>query len=332
MTDGDALVNASQSSKMTQTALGVLVCCTGILAWFSGGYALYVTFDGVVLSAVVGLVYAGMIVTIDRLIVGARSRWVAVTRVFLALAIGMVIAVPLELRLFEDRIEQQIRMENRETNQRLRTNLKEQSDLQQLNRRIDQLRGEQTALRKEAQEAREAQLDEITGTKQAGEPRTGVAGKGPAYEAATKREETAQRQAQTLEKEIRRLENKKQRIQQNIDRKHVAEASKPAFDLLARYEALGQVKQESSAARHITWGIRILIVLLELSPALLKVLRRKNDYETATDALIEAKKQIEVNRINAFSNSQIQKIKNDNRKRPTPTLQRFLNSGRATVP
>jgi len=82
----------------------------------------------------------------------------------------------------------------------------------------------------------------------------------------------------------------------------------------------------------MTWGVRILIILLELSPALLKVLRRENDYETAKDAMVEAKKQIEVNRINAFSNSQIQQIKNNSRTLPTPTLQRFLNSHPASTP
>lgn len=330
MTDGPVLANASQSSKMTQTALGILVCFTGTLAWFSGGYALYLTFGSALLSVGVGMIYAGMIVTIDRLIVGARSRWVALARVLLALAIGVVVAVPLELRLFEDRIERQINMENREANRRLRANLKEESNLHRLNQQISQFRKEQAALREEAQEAREAQIDEITGAKQPGEPRTGTAGKGPAFEAAQRREEAAQRQMEATENEISRLANKKRQIQRNIEKQYEAEASAPALDLLARYEALGQVKQNSSTAAQMAWGVRILIILLELSPALLKVLRRKNDYETAKDAMIEAKKQIEVNRINAFSNSQIQKIKNNSRKLPTPTLQVFLNSRPAT--
>jgi len=332
MTDTHVLSNTSQSSKMTQTALGVLVCCTGILAWFSGGYALYITFGSVLLSTIVGMVYAGMIVTIDRLIVAARSRWVALTRVLLALVIGVVVAVPLELRLFEDRIERQLKVENRKAKQRFKANLKEQSSLQQLNRQINKLRKEQAALREEAQEAREAQTDEITGAKQSGESRTGVAGKGPAYEAAQRREKAAQRQMEAVNIKIKRLENKKQQIQEDLDQQYEAAATAPAFDLLARYEALGQVKEVSPAATHMAWGVRILIILLELSPALLKVLRRENDYETAKDAMVEAKKQIEVNRINAFSNSQIQQIKNNSRTLPTPTLQRFLNSHPASTP
>lgn len=332
MTDGDVLTNSSQSSRMTQTALGALVFLTGSLAWASGGYALYVTFNSVPLSAAVGMVYAGMIVMIDRLIVGARSRWVAATRVLLALAIGVVVAVPLELRLFEDRIQQQLSVKNQEANRRLRASLKEESDLQRLNRQIDQLRKEQAALREETQEAREAQIDEITGAKQPGEPRTGVKGRGPAFEAAQTREKAVLRQMQAIKEEISRLQSRKQQIRQKVDRQYEAAASEPAFDLLARYEALGQVKQESIAARHMAWGARFLIVLLELSPALLKVLRRRNDYETAKDAMVEAKKQIEVNRINAFSNSQIQKIKSNGRQLPTPTLQEFLNSRPAATP
>ena len=52
------------------------------------------------------LLYALMIASIDREIVSAKNKWAALLRIPLAIAIGIVISVPLKLKILEGNINQ----------------------------------------------------------------------------------------------------------------------------------------------------------------------------------------------------------------------------------
>src|SRR5262245_5091968 len=122
-TDQDALSAkcCSRFVRMTQTSLGIMVLITGVLAFFSGSYAIYTAFYGAAWAGFVavplGVLYSMMIMIFDREIVSATKKSAIIVRFPLALAIGLIVAVPLELRLLQDSIEKEVKrlsqLENR---------------------------------------------------------------------------------------------------------------------------------------------------------------------------------------------------------------------------
>lgn len=121
-------------------SVGITIIFTGIFAAFSGGYAFYKVFNKEVVNSlgqtentffygaiIMGLLWGFMIFNLDRFIVMSmrkqnefwRELLTATPRIILAIIISLVVAKPLEVRLFQDRIEAQIsdnELEKREQN------------------------------------------------------------------------------------------------------------------------------------------------------------------------------------------------------------------------
>src|SRR5262247_3438562 len=105
--------------------LGALICFTAGFAALSGGYAAYTAFRGTAVATALGVLWGLFIFTLDRLIVsGIRKQqhephdtwsvWLgkslrgiqqAFPRLVLAVFLALVIATPLELKLFEREIQ-----------------------------------------------------------------------------------------------------------------------------------------------------------------------------------------------------------------------------------
>jgi len=101
--------------------IGATIFFTGLFAALSGGYALYFVFSGAAFSVVYallfGLLWGLAIFNMDRYIVssinknasGFRQFLQATPRILLAVLIGIVIARPLELKVFDKEIREQLR-------------------------------------------------------------------------------------------------------------------------------------------------------------------------------------------------------------------------------
>lgn len=117
--DRDVLLNCSTEWNK-YTGIGATIFFTGVLAMISGGYALYAIFRGepgaMAYAIVFGLFWGFMIFNLDRFIVSSirkQGEWEkeaiqAIPRIILAIIISIVIAKPLEVKIFEARIAQQI--------------------------------------------------------------------------------------------------------------------------------------------------------------------------------------------------------------------------------
>lgn len=101
--------------------IGATIFFTGLFATLSGGYALYFVFSGtsfsIVYALLFGLLWGLAIFNMDRYIVssinknagGFRQFLQATPRILLAVLIGIVIARPLELKVFDKEIREQLR-------------------------------------------------------------------------------------------------------------------------------------------------------------------------------------------------------------------------------
>ncbi len=102
------------------TGIGGAVFFTGLLASISGGYALFTIFRSeayaYIYASIFGIIWGLLIFNLDRFIVSSirkegqpqKELLYAFPRLIMALLISVVIAKPIEVKLFESRIEQQI--------------------------------------------------------------------------------------------------------------------------------------------------------------------------------------------------------------------------------
>lgn len=100
------------TEKTKFIGIGSTIILTAILASFSGGYALYFTFQSVPISIALGFFWGIVIFSLDRYIVSSIKKTgnikdeilTALPRIFMALVLAITISKPLELRLFQDAV------------------------------------------------------------------------------------------------------------------------------------------------------------------------------------------------------------------------------------
>jgi hypothetical protein len=115
------LLKDCPSEHSKYAGLGGVVLATFILASLSAGYAIYSVFSDPVWAVFFALVWGAIIFNFDRFLVATMRKygvsrrkqlWMAAPRIALALLIGVTIARPLELKIFEKEIDVQV-TENR---------------------------------------------------------------------------------------------------------------------------------------------------------------------------------------------------------------------------
>ncbi|MBV9926986.1 MAG: DUF4407 domain-containing protein [Acidobacteria bacterium] len=321
-TDSRLVGLCSDSAYKTQVGYGIFVLIVGIFAFTSSSYALRTTLSDSYAVFAVAAVYAALIMFIDREIVAATSKGkvMLVTRLVLAVFIGLVVSVPIELKLFEKQIiQQQKRIENAQNAPYLER--KQQAEAQYRERIVEKDRQIQ-ALGEEAGDLESRITNEVL---QPDRQIPGVArgtlhpGAGPVFrrlkeQAAEKAEQLTQARAA-----YDKLNADEQAELGRLEREYGRQAVPPADDLLSRYIALGAVKQDpqkGADAWAMAWGVRLLLILLELTPALIKVLQEENEY----DAILQANRRRSITRIYAIANDHMEQLAQNGGDNPTPTL------------
>lgn len=134
--DSQLLNRCPKSDQVKYECLGGLVLSTSVLAFMSGGYAMFVVFSqkstinthqsfdySIYLTVAVGIIWAAIIYNIERFIVSSLGRIddngaitfaklsKALPRLVLSVAVGIVLAVPLELRVLKSEIDETVRIQ-----------------------------------------------------------------------------------------------------------------------------------------------------------------------------------------------------------------------------
>lgn len=326
-TDRRVIALCTDYCRKTQTSFGIFVLLTGVFAFLSCMYAVNATFDNPYVSIPVALLYCTVIIFIDREIVSGQKRSALLPRVVLAAAVGFVISVPLEMRLFQPRIEQELkRMYNDENGAALDDRRRRDDALQQ---RVAALENDIRTYSQNIHDATLAMQDEVVGAVRAGSNigRTGEAGRGRAYQEARLVKERNEELLARAEASLRELRSSQQaERQQNLDDFNRREV-KPAYDFLARYEAMERVKERADAAWRMSWGLRALIILIEILPALMKLFQQENEYT----GLLEALRRRNLTRIYAITNDHIDQIVTNPHVAPVPALMKQLEDDPLTT-
>ena len=110
--DKEILDQCTIKEKNKFIGIGSTLILTAVLASLSGGYAIYSTFDSVVISTIIGIFWGIVIFSLDRYIVTSidkKGEWwnqllTALPRLLMAFVLAITISKPLELRLFQDAV------------------------------------------------------------------------------------------------------------------------------------------------------------------------------------------------------------------------------------
>ncbi len=289
--------HCSRFARMTQTSLGVLVFITGVFAFLSGSFAIQTAFKNTPLAIFVGILYGVMIIAFDREIVSATNKKAVWIRVPLAFFIGFIVSVPIELRLLEDRLEKQLRVNEKIENQDLINN--KQEEIEKLHVRRDNLEKDLQKYRDQVAHWSDAMEAEVVGRVRAG--RTGKAGEGPAFREAARNKDLNERLLDATVKQLKEVEDQQKEETAQIEKEYQRGYVHQTYGFLSQFEALEQLKDQSAAAWRISWMLRLLFIFIEVFPALVKLLIPYGAY----NAILEARRRESIQLVHALTNQRM---------------------------
>ena len=282
--DTDILDDCSAGEKTKFAGIGATVFFTAVMAVIASSYALFTVFDSYAVAIAFGLVWGLLIFNLDRFIVSTIKKRdsffdeliQATPRLLLAVIIAVVIAKPLELKIFEKEINQVLLEEK---NQMTLDN-KEQLALQYMPT-IDSLSSTIASLKQEVTD-KEASVNALYDTyisEAEGREGTLIVGKGPVYKEKREKHDAELAALQALrESNAARsaaIEGEIVRLTEEYNSK-VAN-SQPVIDgfdgLMARVNALEKLPWLPS------FFIFLLFLAVESAPIVAKLLSPKGPYD-----------------------------------------------------
>ncbi|NER19136.1 DUF4407 domain-containing protein [Spongiivirga citrea] len=282
--DQDVLEQCSKSEQIKQAGIGGTVFFTAIMATIAASYALYTVFDNIFAAIFFGLIWGLLIFNLDRFIVSTIKKrdnvWKelaqATPRIALAVIIAIVIAKPLELKIFEKEIDQVLLEEKNQLT------LDNQSQIAlQYNPTIEALKADNDQLKKEIVD-KETEVNDLYNTyitEAEGTAGTMKLGKGPVYKEKREKHDAELQSLQNLK------DNNNQKIAANDaaiaavtnDYASKVKTTQPIIDgfdgLMARIGALDKLPWLPS------FFIFLLFLAIETSPIIAKLLAPKGEYD-----------------------------------------------------
>ncbi|MBK8806186.1 MAG: DUF4407 domain-containing protein [Bacteroidales bacterium] len=100
----------------TYFGIGIIILLTGLMAFISGSYAFYTVFKSTPLAVIFGIFWGTLIFFLDWYLVSSLKKQnnkkqeiaMSIPRLILAFFLAVVISKPIELKLFEKEINNQI--------------------------------------------------------------------------------------------------------------------------------------------------------------------------------------------------------------------------------
>jgi len=292
------------TEKAKYEGIGGAVLTTGVLAFFSGFYAIYTTLASGPYSVVISVVFAFLwglaIFNLDRYIVSslrkptdtavpwrrrAAAIWLpALPRMGLAILIGITLSKPLELRLFQGAIAGQAEINRDRAVTAKRASLTQSSRLDPLRTELHTLNAEVASADQHAQLLEQEFRKEADGT--GGSLRYGYSEVARVKEsAAVKARQQAEEARKRIQERAGPLEAEIDNVSASIDREVGAFKKGLADDFLTRMTALSDLTANSSSVWWISAFVTFLLIGIEITPVLVKLISPIGPYDVKLDAL-----------------------------------------------
>ena len=276
--------------------IGGTVLFTAVFAGLSVGYALFTVFENIFTVIAVGIIWMLMIFNLDRYIVSTlkkREKFLselkqAIPRLLLAVLIALVIAKPLELKIFEKEINRELDKQRLETISESKDQIRDgYPEIVNLESRIDDLYAEIESKETFRNQKQEEYDNERFGVKTDGT--TGRAGIGINAEKKEAQLDQAQNDLDNTQRvnrgKIQGLENQinmlTEKMAAEMDYQMVSvEANK---GLAARIQALDALTNANEAVYWANLLIMALFIMIEMAPILVKLLANRSAYDRLLD-------------------------------------------------
>jgi hypothetical protein len=268
--------------------IGATIFFTGLFAALAGGYSLFTVFDNIWIAGFFGLVWGLMIFNLDRYIVSSmrkegragKEMLLAMPRIVLAILISIVIAKPLELKIFDKEIQPELIVMEQE-----KFALQEEMVNARFRSVQDSLKNE-IALLKAEESMQRIKRDDLVRTAQEEADGTGGSRKknlGPIYKAKKADADNAELELNELVEKNNNLitgltlfiNKNDAQLKNEMARLDRSKINGPA----ARIEALDRLTRESSAVWWAHWFIILLFIAIETAPVFVKLISTKGPYD-----------------------------------------------------
>ena len=282
--DTDILESSSKAEQNKFAGIGATVFFTAVMAMIAASYALNTVFDNAYIAVFFGLIWGLLIFNLDRFIVSTIKKsdhkwkeiWQATPRILLAIIIAIVIAKPLELKIFEKEIDQVLLVEKNELTLSNKTQIANlfSPEIGNIQNEINVLKSEIGIKEQAVDTLYETYISEAEGRKG-----TKLLGKGPVYDEKREKHDTSLAELKILKEDnALKIEAKEKQIAALLaDQKNQEATTQPIIDkfdgLMARINALDQLPWLPS------FFIFLLFLAIETSPIIAKLLAPKGAYD-----------------------------------------------------
>ena len=283
-----SVLDKCPTDKNKYAGIGATIFFTGLMAFFASAYALYTVFDSYLAAIAFGIFWGLMIFNLDRYIVmsmkSVGSWWrdlgVALPRFGLAVIIALVIAKPLELKIFEKEINAELIQMEQEVfkSQEDLIKTRYQNEIDSELARIDQLKSEINTKTEQRDALALTAIQEADGT--GGSMQKNL---GPIYRAKKNDADKAEAELQSLLALNNPLIQKKQEniaSYQNSIKEEITNLDRTEYGgLAARMEALSRLGNSSNAIYFAGLFIMFLFIAIETAPIFVKLISHRSPYD-----------------------------------------------------
>ena len=283
-----SILDQTTTETNKYAGIGATVCFTGVFAMIASSYALYTVFHNIWAATAFGLVWGIMIFNLDRYIVSSmkkKGKWyqdlsMAIPRIVLAVIISIVIAKPLELKIFSSEIQAELISMQQETRKEHEDKLKARfdTDLKKIDDELADLNGELKRMRNQKESLHAQAMGEADGT-----GGSKIRNMGPIYKAKVATALAAEQEfiarKTELDPKIIEKEAKKKEIlaTQQAELTALEKASLDGF--ASRIEALDRIGAKSNAVLMASLFIMLLFIAIETAPLFVKLISDRSPYD-----------------------------------------------------
>lgn len=268
---------------------GGTILFTALMAMISGGYAMYFVFSNFIIAGLFAILWALLIFNLDRFIVNSmytdgkdtiswRKLKSAMPRFIMAIFIGIVISTPLEMKIFNDRIETQLLKDNIERINNAKSSSEDYSEFKTLQAEQKKLQDERNKLQQELLKAQKDLKEEAEGN-----ALSGVAGHGAIYKDKELYVQQCQNTLNEWDKNnknrLTNIQNRLLLINQNIGNfeNKIKDIREDGFS--ARYEAFSELRNNNASLNTVALMITLLFIIIEITPTFFKLIMIGGPYE-----------------------------------------------------
>ena len=287
------LLKQFPSEHSKYSGLGAVLLATFVLATISAGYAIYTVFGNWLWTIGFAIIWGLIIFNFDRFLVSTMRKYgvsrrkqimMAVPRLALALLIGVVIARPLEMKIFEKEIN--VKM-TKNLHDKIRLNdsllaMEYKNQLVNAETERQRLLGRKLAIEDTLHNLQSAYLQEADGT--GGSRQRGIDNitrlKQDAFHLA--RNQFAP-EIVLLEQNMKSQDSITGIAKASMEdkRKQFEQTAMANMGFLERNKALADLSAEEGSVFWASWLISLLIILIEIGPVLSKLMMPLGPYDIA---------------------------------------------------